>query len=146
MSMKIEEIQNEYDIDCKMNSEAGLDNSAMQIPALHNKYIKMRSSESKALHELRVVYEQKIAHKTLHLTGKLTAEEYSVEPLGCKIAKVELPTYLSMDAELNKLKLYIEIQNDKVKMLDEIIRAINNRTYLIGHIIKWKMFEAGLNG
>lgn len=144
--MKIEDIEKEYDIDCKISADLALDRESMRIPELHNKYLKMRTRESVALRELQVTYEKDTAYKTLFLTGKLSDEDYQHTPLDRKVAKVELPTYLAIDNDLNKLKLFIEIQTDKVKMLDDIVRSINNRTYLIGHIIKWKLFEAGVNG
>jgi hypothetical protein len=67
------------------------------------------------------------------------------EPFQYKILKQDISIYLEGDEELAESLLKYELQQDKVNILDQIIKSINSRNFTIKNHIDWKKFENGVN-
>ena len=46
---------------------------------------------------------------------------------------------------MNKIDMKIKYYDIMLKFLEEIIRAVSNRTYQIKNAIEWNKFQAGYN-
>jgi hypothetical protein len=59
------------------------------------------------------------------------------------ILKTDIPMYIDADRELIKLSLKIGIQQEKIELLESIIKSLNNRGYNIKAAIEWIRFTNG---
>tara|TARA_Y100001954_G_scaffold55554_1_gene59660 strand:- start:8253 stop:8549 length:297 start_codon:yes stop_codon:yes gene_type:complete len=80
-----------------------------------------------------------------YYTGKAPAEVYAEEPFPYKIREKEaLQKYMEADERLTKITLKVKYYDTTLKFLEEIIRAVSNRTYQIKNAIEWNRFQAGM--
>jgi hypothetical protein len=59
------------------------------------------------------------------------------------VLKSDIPMYLEADVDIVNLSLKIGIQQEKIDLLDSIIKSIMNRGYLIKSAIDWQKFIMG---
>ena len=77
-------------------------------------------------------------------TGKATAEVYAEEPFPYKVREKDaIQRHLDADDKMNKIDMKIKYYDVMLKFLEEIIRAVSNRTYQIKNAIEWNKFQAG---
>jgi len=143
--MKLEELLEEWEKDSDID-RTELGEEALKIPKLHHKYfqffvaekIHLRSLESK-MKELHLdkheFYTQGHTEETRSLGWKLPAKGM--------ILKSDIPMYMDADQDIIKLSLKIGLQNEKIALLDSIIKTLNNRGYLIKSAIEWQKFTMG---
>ena len=81
-----------------------------------------------------------------YYTGKATAEVYAEEPFPYKVREKDaIQRHLEADDKMNKIDMKIKYYDVMLKFLEEIIRAVSNRTYQIKNAIEWNKFQAGYN-
>ena len=51
--------------------------------------------------------------------------------------------HMDADKDIINMNLKIAVQQEKVDVLDQIIRHINNRGYLIKSSLDWEKFKVG---
>ena len=79
-----------------------------------------------------------------YYTGKATAEVYAEEPFPYKVREKDaIQRHLEADDKMNKIDMKIKYYDVMLKFLEEIIRAVSNRTYQIKNAIEWNKFQAG---
>ena len=79
-----------------------------------------------------------------YYTGKATAEVYAEEPFPYKVREKDaIQRHLDADDKMNKIDMKIKYYDVMLKFLEEIIRAVSNRTYQIKNAIEWNKFQAG---
>ena len=79
-----------------------------------------------------------------YYTGKATAEVYAEEPFPYKVREKDaIQRHLDGDDKMNKIDMKIKYYDVMLKFLEEIIRAVSNRTYQIKNAIEWNKFQAG---
>lgn len=143
--MTIEEIYEMWEEDSQMNP-ALLDTEALKISQLHNKYIKILSMERLKLRKMELEFSELKKIKNEYYNGTLdidTIKERGYVPLKLKLLKQDVPMYLDADEEMNQFKLKIIIAQEKIELLDSILRIIGNRGFQIKNAIEWKKFMAG---
>ena len=59
------------------------------------------------------------------------------------ILKADIPMYMDADEEIIKLSLKIGIQQEKIELLESIIKTLMNRSYSIKAAIDWQKFING---
>lgn len=59
------------------------------------------------------------------------------------ILKGDLPMYLDADQDVVNLSLKIGYQQEKLELLDSIIKTIMNRNFIIRNAIDWQKFTMG---
>jgi hypothetical protein len=59
------------------------------------------------------------------------------------ILKGDLPMYLDADPDVVTLSLKIGYQQEKIELLDSIIKTIINRNFIIRNAIDWQKFTMG---
>ena len=81
-----------------------------------------------------------------YYTGKAPAETYVEEPFPYKVREKDaIQRHLDADDRMNKIDMKIKYYDTMLKFLEEIIRAVSNRTYQIKNAIEWNKFQAGYN-
>ena len=145
--MKLESILALWEQDSKVD-RLELDKESLKIPSLHNKYLKIYSTENlqlkKMIHELKELERNKFEY----YSGKLSEEElgeFGWEQFDHKLLKQDIPRYLESDADIINLLLKIDYQKEKVEAVKSIMSNINGRSFNIGNAIKWQQFLNGIN-
>jgi len=140
--MTLEELQNLADKDLKIN-DTELDLESLKTPQLHNKYSKYHSKYKNLLK----VAEQDLARITRekweYYTGKADPDIYKDKPFDLKVLKADVHIYMDSDDELQKADQKVAYLKQVVNYLEQVLRSINNRTFLIKNAIEWKKFTSG---
>ena len=142
--MKLEELEELWSVDSKIDSSA-LDTESLKIPQLHHKYYKLFLREKLILKNEQSTYNEYFKIKHEYYTGKLTqkeCQEYGWEPFQF-ILKGDLQIYLDSDKDLSGKLLKLQIQKEKVDFLENIIKTLNNRGFLIKNAIDFRRFANG---
>lgn len=143
--MKIDEIIAAWKSDTKLD-DLNLDMESTKIPNLHSKYLTMLSDERIILRGLN--FEKKKIHKKLraYYSGEFTEEELEEsgrEQFRKKVIRSEMDDYVYSDDEMIRIEAKIEMQQEKVDVLSEIIKSINNRGFQIKNAIDWRRLTMG---
>lgn len=144
--MKLEEIHEHWAKDSKINT-LDMAGESVNTPKLHGKYLQIMSAERMKLRQLREHKKELIRVKTDYYMGRLDREEMQQrgwEPFAMRLLKNDVPAYLDGDQDMIKVNLQIGVQEEKVEVLDSIIKTIANRGFQIKNYIDWKKFENGL--
>lgn len=143
--MKLNEIQELWDIDCKINITI-LQTESVNIPQLHNKYYRILSNERLILKNLEFLYKELFLQKYEFLTQgetKETKEKGWVLPAKGCVLKQEAPMYLEADKNLNEITGKIALQKEKMMLTEDILKTIHQRNFIIKNIIDYLKFQAG---
>lgn len=142
--MKLEQIEQMWAEDCSIDRTA-LDTESLKIPSLHSKYYKIYLREKMQLKSDE--HEYNIFFKTKHeyYTGKLSQEElseYGWQPFQF-VLKNDLSIYINSDKEITDKLLKLQLQREKVDLLESIIKTLNNRGFLIKNAVDFIKFCNG---
>lgn len=143
--MKIEEILDLWEEDTKID-RTELGDAALDVPKLHHKYFKIFSNERLSLRKLESELKQLKLDKYEFLTQGPNEDNKDKGwrlPAKGMILKGDLPMYLDADDDIINLSLRIGLQQEKVDLLDSIIKTIINRGFLIKSAIEWQKFTMG---
>ncbi len=141
--MTTEELLNEIEQDSKID-QAALDIEAIKVPQLHAKYYRLFMEEGKILRAQDARLKELRKIRAEYYLGKADDEVYKKEPLNFKVIKSDLDSYLDADKQLIDLQIKRDNQHAKVKMLEEFLKTINNRSFLISNAISWRKFLNGV--
>lgn len=143
--MKLEEIYNEWAVDSKINRTEIGEESA-KIPQLHHKYFKMYSDERLRLKQIetdqKVLYKQKFEYYT-GVMDEYELKELGWDPQPLKILRTDLPVYMDSDSDMIQQNLKLAMQKEKVDVLENIIKTLNNRGFQLKNVIDWEKFKIG---
>ena len=84
--------------------------------------------------------------KWLYYTGKMSQEEldfYDYEPFQLNILKNDIDKFMESDDDIIKLNNRVTYQKEKIHYLEETIKMISNRQWLIRSAIDWIKFSHG---
>jgi hypothetical protein len=144
--MKLTEIQAEWKEDSKIN-ELDLGSEAIRTTTLHAKYLSLLSNTKLQLRKAESDYNNLRRVKYRYYRGELSHEELSSlkweQYLGNKPLKNEMDEYLVCDEDLNTLQDKIEYCKTVVYTLEQIIKAINSRSWDIRTYVDWQKFTNG---
>jgi len=84
-----------------------------------------------------------IRDKWEYYTYKADHSEYQEKPFDIKVLKADVHIYMDSDPDLQKADQKVAYLNQIVKYLEQVLRSINNRTFLIKNAIEWKKFTSG---
>ena len=124
-----------------------LGDESLKIPQLHHKYFKIYSNERLLLKKFESDFKTLRLEKYEFYTQgptKETQERGWILPASGKILKSEVNTYIEADKDIIKISLRIGVQQEKIELLDSIIRTLNNRGYNIRAAIDWYKFTMGV--
>ena len=140
--MDLEKIQAMWEKDSHIDPD-NLHDESLKIPQLHSKYYTLYNTITLLREKAREQYSKVRLERYNYYTGKATAEVYAEEPFPYKVREKDaIQRHLEADEKMNKIDMKIKYYDVKLKFLEEIIRAISNRTYQIKNAIEWNKFQA----
>lgn len=123
-----------------------LGNAALDTAKLHHKYYQIFSRERLLLRKLEAELKTLKLEKYEFYTDGPTQEQiergWKLPPKG-KILKNSVAEYLDADSEIIAMKLKIAYQQEKIDLLESIIKTIGNRGFWIKSAIDWERFKVG---
>ena len=143
--MKIELIFDEWEKDSQID-RTELGDEAVKIPKLHHKYYKVFISERLLLRKLDADLKQLKLEKYEFYTQGPTKEQKEKGwelPARGLILKGDIPTYIDADKDIVELTLRIGFQQEKIELLESIIKSLTNRGFHIKSAIDWHKFTMG---
>ena len=143
--MNLEQIQEMWEKDSKIDPD-NLHDESLKIPQLHSKYYTLYNTITLLRERAREQYAKVRLERYNNYTGKATAEVYAEEPFPYKVREKDaIQRHLEEDDKMNKVDMKIKYYDIMLKFLEEVIRAVSNRTYQIKNAIEWNKFQAGYN-
>ncbi len=141
--MDLEKIQAMWEKDSHIDPD-NLHDESLKIPQLHSKYYTLYNTITLLREKAREQYSKVRLERYNYYTGKATAEVYAEEPFPYKVREKDaIQRHLDADDKMNKIDMKIKYYDVMLKFLEEIIRAVSNRTYQIKNAIEWNKFQAG---
>ena len=141
--MDLEKIQVMWEKDSHIDPD-NLHDESLKIPQLHSKYYTLYNTITLLREKAREQYSKVRLERYNYYTGKATAEVYAEEPFPYKVREKDaIQRHLDADDKMNKIDMKIKYYDVMLKFLEEIIRAVSNRTYQIKNAIEWNKFQAG---
>ena len=143
--MNLEQIQEMWEKDSKIDPD-NLHDESLKIPQLHSKYYTLYNTITLLRERAREQYAKVRLERYNYYTGQATAEVYAEEPFPYKVREKDaIQRHLDADDKMNKVDMKIKYYDIMLKFLEEVIRAVSNRTYQIKNAIEWNKFQAGYN-
>ena len=143
--MTLEEINEMWAKDAKMD-ETNLGSEALKIPQLHNKYYMFYSKEALRLRKCKAELKELEFAKYEYYIGTMTEEdlkERGWKPNPLKILRTDVNKYIECDKDIINLSLKIDYHMQMANYLEDIIKQINSRNFMIKSAIDWVKFQAG---
>lgn len=143
--MTLEEIEAEWGADSKID-EANLVREAARIPKLHHKYYMFYVKEGLRVRKLKADLKVLQRDKYDWYLGTMAEEdlkERGWKPNPRKIIRSEVDKYIDSDKDIVELSLKIDYFASVEKFLEDIIKQISNRNFIISNIVNWSKFTAG---
>mgnify|MGYP000724554739 CR=1 FL=1 len=144
--MNIETILNDWSEDCKID-ETNLSHESTNIPILHSKYISMYTNAK--LSRLRIYEKRKEIKRKLteYYSGDLNnpedIKEIGREPFNKKLLNTQVQTYVDSDDEMININLKIGYQDELIKLLEDIVKTIHTRNFIIKNSLDYQRFMNG---
>lgn len=143
--MNIDEIHELWSKDSKIDQDE-LAEESLKTPQLHSKYLKLYYSERLKLKQYDFKHRELIKLKHEYYNGLISEEdlrENGWEPNQLKIMKSDIQMYIDADSDVIELLQRKAIQQEKVDMIESILRTINNRGFQVKNAIDWIRFTNG---
>ena len=140
--MNIDELTKMCEKDCKIDI-TDLDGYSLSIPDLSNKYHQLAYTEKSLLRYLQSEYKIIKLARWKYYSGKADPKEYEDEPFDLKVLKNDMDLFLDGDVQVLSIKNKVEEQEEKIKLINETAKIIQNASFNISNTIKWKKFLAG---
>lgn len=123
-----------------------LGGESTKIPKLHDKYLKMLIDAQSEEREARYALRKMNLLKTEYYLGQLdkkTMDRFGWPPFLKKVMKPDLYLWLEADVELQGFERDLSIATAKTKQIEEIIKTLHGRGYLIKNALDWIKFQNG---
>jgi len=143
--MNIESIHKEWEKDSAID-RTELGEEALRISSLHSKYLRLFTSERLLLIKLESdLKELKKEKYEFFIQGptKETKDKGWELPARGMVLKPDIPIYMDADKQIIELSLKIGYQREKIDLLGDILKSINNRSYNIRAAIDFLKFTSG---
>ena len=144
--MNLEELKNSITKDSQIDSTE-LGNESLKIPQIHSKYLNMLTELRLLLSKLQQDFAIIRLRKWKIYTGKASQEElesWGEEPFDLDILKTDVDKFMDADKTLIDLKLKISLNETKIKMIEEFLKSVNNRNFMIRSAIDWQKMMNGI--
>ena len=144
--MRLEQIREMVERDIPIDKTELGDESA-RIPQLHNKYLNLFHDERLVLSKMTADLNVLRKNKWEWMTGKLSQEQLAAlgwEPFQTRIMRQDLELYMDAAADLNEAQAKITLQKEKTEYLESLLKAINQRHWVIRNSIEWRKFTQGV--
>lgn len=144
--MTLDEIFEEWDKDSTVDPTE-LGNAALDLAKMHHKYYRMFSRErlllKKLESDLKILKREKSEFYVDGPTQEQIEMGWELPPKGRIRVKSDVPVYIDSDNDIIAMNLKIAYQQEKVELLESIIKLISNRGFQIKSAIEWEKFKVG---
>jgi len=139
-----DDIFDEWEEDAKID-RTQLDTESLDIPKVHAKYLKMYHNERWKLKQAKSdLAKLRLEKFEFYTQGpNATTKERGWKYPGGRILKGDINIYMEGDPELVDIHLNIGLIEERVQILDNIIRNINNRGFQIKNAIDYLRWTNG---
>ena len=120
-----------------------LDTSSMKIPQLHAKYITLHNEYSLLLKKAKQEQNRLVHLRTLYYSGRGEPSMYEDEPFDHKLIRSEVPSWVAVDASVNKVEMKVALYETTLNSLSEILKQVHQMSYNIKNCIEWRRFVNG---
>lgn len=143
--MTLEEINEMWAKDARID-DTNLGGEATKIPQLHNKYYMLYSQEALRMRKYKAELKELEFAKYEYYIGTMTEEDMKTrgwKPNPLKILRADVNKYIECDKEIIRISLKIDYHMQVANYLEDIIKQVNNRNFMIRAAIDWAKFQAG---
>ena len=140
--MTLDELKLQVKKDLEVDDET-LDKESYKNQELYAKYLDHKTNFELLLYKAKGDYKILFRDKWEYYTGKADPSVYQEKPFDIKVLKADVHIYMDSDPDLQKADQKVAYLNQIVKYLEQVLRSINNRTFLIKNAIEWKKFTSG---
>ena len=112
-----------------------LDGYSISIPEIANKYHQLRHDEKNLLRFLQSQFKVLKLQKWKYYSGKADPSEYEAKPFDLKVLKNDMDLFLDSDEDLLLAKNKIDEQEEKIKLIEDTTRLIQNASFNINNAI-----------
>lgn len=141
----LEHYENLWKDDAKID-ETMLDKEALKIPTIHGRWLGYLEIEKNKLYRMRrAKYKMENLRREWY-NGLLSEDERKKigwEPCRKRIAKGEIDNYMKADNTLQKISEEVEGQECVVHYLEETLKQVQQRTWLIKNSIEFSKLITG---
>ena len=139
----MDNIEAEWSVDCKIDV-LDLTEASRVSPYLHAKYYPIYSKARRKLFKMKIAYKKLKAEKHEFLNNpdqeRINAGWKYPDRM---VLKNEIPNFIDSDAALLTLELNIGEQDLLVDFLQDILKQIANRNWIIRNILEDRKFMSG---
>jgi hypothetical protein len=144
--MNLENLKELITKDSQIDStELGIE--SLKIPQIHSKYLTILSDVklllTKQQNELAILK----LRKWKIFTGKASQEELKLwdeEPCNFTLLKSDVEQFVEADPKVIELKSKVAVSEVKLRMVEEFLKALNNRNFMIKSAIDWQKMMNGI--
>ena len=140
--MKIEDIKDMLEKDRSID-HTRLDTESLKIPEQAVKYQQMAHDEAVILRYLEREYNIMKLKRWMYYMGKASDEEYEKEPFDHKVLKSDVNTFLEADSKLCNIQDRIILQTEKLKLVVEAGKVMQNKSFNIKNALDHQKFMGG---
>jgi len=143
--MSTDDINELWAVDCRID-EANLAGESKRIPELHNKYYSLYYKEALKVKKLRYDYKELELAKREWFDGSMAEEdlrERGWKPQPKKIIRQDIDKYIQADRDIINLSLKIDYHSTRANYLEDIIKTIHSRNFVIKNMVDILKFQHG---
>ena len=140
--MKIDEIKYQIEIDKKID-HTQLDTESHKIPEQAVKYQQMAHDAALRLRFLEKEYNVAKYNRWMYYMGKADPDVYDKEPFDHKVLKSDVNIFLESDSVLNEIQDRIIAQTEKLKLIVEAGKVMQNKSFNIKNALEHQKFMGG---
>jgi|TARA_Y100000389_G_C17156826_1_gene362356 hypothetical protein len=126
--------------------ETNLVGESKRIPVLHSKYYNLFYREVLRVKKLKAEYKELEARKREYYDGSMAEEDLrdnGWKPYQKKVLRNEVDKYIQADKDIIKLSLTIDFHSANANFLEDIVRTIHSRNFIVKNMIDMLKFQAG---
>ena len=126
--------------------ETNLVGESKRIPQLHSKYYNLYYREVLRVKKLKAEYKELEMEKRNYYDGsmdELTLKEKGWRPFQRKVMRQDLDKHIQSDKDIIKLSLTIDFHSANANYLEDIIKTIHSRNFVIKNMIDILKFQSG---
>ena len=140
--MKIDDIKAQLEKDRKID-HTQLDTESLRIPEQAVKYQQMAHDEALRLRFLEKEYNVAKYNRWMYYMGKADPDVYDKEPFDHKVLKSDVNIFLESDLILNEIQDRIAAQTEKLKLVVEAGKVMQNKSFNIKNALEHQKFMGG---
>ena len=126
--------------------ETNLVGESKRIPELHSKYYNLYYREVLRVKKLKAEYKELEMDKRNWYDGSMAEEdlrEKGWKPFQRKVIRNDLDKHIQSDKDVIKLSLTIDFHTANANYLEDIIKTIHSRNFVIKNMIDILKFQSG---